>query len=260
MSTTLFYRTLRIEVRPSPETNEHEVRLFGDDDDIIARFWDDMIGLDPEAILAEPCQLRCDATPHFAIIARCCCGEIACGNVRVEVRRSQDFVEWMQIDSAADRPGRTFVFGTGSEGATIEIDRSGDKPGRILRFAATQYGTELERALNDTSWETPDRTAARLLAKQVDRDILACHGLTFGWASGRLRPETLSASLTLEPGPYQILVHVPWNSMTPEEVANRFGRMLAELPGLWTDVVWIPQRNNLGPPPIAGPTWQRFRS
>jgi hypothetical protein len=48
------YRQFRIDIRPSPETNDHEVRLFGDGDDIIARFWNDMMGLDPDNILVAP--------------------------------------------------------------------------------------------------------------------------------------------------------------------------------------------------------------
>lgn len=32
------YIQLRIEVRPSPETNDHEVRLLGDGDNLVDRF------------------------------------------------------------------------------------------------------------------------------------------------------------------------------------------------------------------------------
>ncbi len=36
-------------------------------------------------------------------------------------------------------------------------------------FSAAAYDAEVERAIHDTSWETPDRTAARLCALCVSR-------------------------------------------------------------------------------------------
>src|SRR6266702_3634225 len=48
---------LRISVQPSPETNDHEVLLMGDDQDLVARFGDGSIGLDPDNVLTSPCPL-----------------------------------------------------------------------------------------------------------------------------------------------------------------------------------------------------------
>ena len=45
-------------MRPSPETNDHEVLLCTEEGDLIERFGDGMIGLDPDDILVEPCPLR----------------------------------------------------------------------------------------------------------------------------------------------------------------------------------------------------------
>jgi hypothetical protein len=67
-----------------------------------------------------------------------------------------------------------------------------------LEFVAQTYDAEIQRALNDHSWETPDRTAARLVASLVNRDALARNQLSFSWASGRTRPGMLSVALMHE--------------------------------------------------------------
>jgi hypothetical protein len=222
------YSGLRIEVRPSSKTNDHEVRFIGDGEDIIARYWDGMIGIDPADILMTPCPLCATENPHKATVARCECGVIECGSIDVLVTRSSDGVVW-----------------------TWGADRSHE----MLRFVSTDYDAEVKRALNDLSWETPDRTAARLLAETVDRRALARHGLSFTWASGRVRKDALSVSLRLDPGPYQIVVHLPWNQESPEATAQKFASLLGERPSSWIEVEWLSQRANLGPPRLAGPTW-----
>jgi hypothetical protein len=224
------YRQFRIDVRPSPETNDHEVRFFGDDKDIIARCWNDMMGLDPDDILVAPCPLDASIRPHKATVARCSCGVIGCGSIEVNIQRSADDVEWSWGE--AESP-------------------------QALRFLATSYDEELRRALTDATWETPDRTAARVVANRVDRPALASRGLTFTWGSGRVRKGAFSVSLQLEPGPYQILVHLPWSGESPEAIARKCAEVLREQPSNWLGAEWFPQRANLDPPSLAGPSWRR---
>ena len=50
----------RIEVRPSPETNDHEVQLLADGKSLIDRFSSGLIGLDPDDLLTDPCPLRAE--------------------------------------------------------------------------------------------------------------------------------------------------------------------------------------------------------
>jgi hypothetical protein len=223
-------RQFRIDVRPSPETNDHEVRFFGDNEDIIAQFWNDMIGLDPDDILVAPCPLDARIKPHKATVARCSCGVVGCGSIEVNIERSADEIKWSWSEA---------------------------KSPQALRFLAISYDDELRRALADTSWETSDRTAARLVANQVDREALTSHGLAFAWASGRVRKGAFSASLRLEPGPYQILVHVPWHGESPEAIARKCAKILREQPSNWLGAEWFPQQENLGPPSVAGPSWRR---
>src|ERR1019366_956973 len=238
-------------------TNDHEVRFFGDGDDIIARFWNDSLGLDPNDILTDSCQLRSRTTPHKALVARCSCGVIGCGDVEVEVSRSENHVEWVEIHGRNDPPSRTFAVGAGPESVATQVD-DGDHPfRRTIEFPASQYETEVERALKEINWETPERTAARLVRTTLNYDLLASNGFSFDWASGRARAGKFTISLKLEPGPYQILVQVPWNDVNPEEIATRCIKLLSEPPINWSDAEWWPQQRELGPPPLAGPTWRK---
>jgi hypothetical protein len=226
MTVRIDFHMFGIRVRPSAETNDHEVRLIGDEDDLIDRFWDGMIGLDPDDILVEPCRLRPSGHPHAATIARCECGVIGCGSVEVEVRSDGDGVLWIEEN-------------------------------RTLRFSADQYLAEIRRAQADTTWETADRTAARLVRAGVPSEWLTKNGLSFEWASGRTGSATLTVSLRLEPGPYQVLVSLPWRNQAPEEVAQSMLRLLQEEPRAWRDVRYSPFRTDLPEPPLIGPGWRR---
>jgi len=233
MEATEQYRELRIQIRPSPETNDHEVRFVADGVDIIDSHWGGMIGLDPDDVLVQPCELRGATRPLAVTIARCSCGVIGCGSIEVKIRRSQNHVVWEHAG-----------------------DRVPDQPLR-MSFLAESYDAEVERALHDHNWETPDRTAARLLASRVKRDILAESQLTFSWASGRIQAETFTISLILEPGPCQVLLHVPWSGESPEEIAGTCAELLERLPNTWPHVVWYPQGTDLKPPPFTGPGWRK---
>src|SRR4051812_22047287 len=88
------YGQFRIEIRPSPETNDHEVRFVADGVDIIDRHWRGMIGLDPDDILIEPCELRGKVGQPAVTVARCSCGVIGCGSIEVGIRRSEEYIVW----------------------------------------------------------------------------------------------------------------------------------------------------------------------
>jgi hypothetical protein len=223
MTAPVEYREIKLEVRPSPQTNSHEVRFLADGTDLIARYWSEMIGLDPEHLLLEPCLLRAGAHPHMATVARCSCGEIGCGSIQVEISRLADWVVW--------KP----QYGSG-----------------VLRFDVVAYDAAVEHAISDTTWETPDRPAARLLRGQVNRDALSRYGFVYDWASGRGRPATFTISLRMESGAGQICVRIPWTTETPEEIVARCVAILAEAPETWADVTW----NGRTLPSIAGPGWR----
>ena len=212
---------LRITVRPSPETNDHEVCLTAEGESLIGHFSDGLIGMDPDDLLSDPCPLRAEDSSRRVVIGRCSCGIVGCGSVEIEIRRDHDEVIWMAGDSS-----------------------------RQVRFRAAQYDAEVERALLDHTWETPDRTAARLIALAVDRTALRQKGFELSWVSGRCRDGMMKAALILTPGPYQVLVGVPWNGKDIEVIVERFKRVLSESPEKWPNVQCNPQAGGLGPPPI----------
>ena len=158
-------------------------------------------------------------------IARCECGILGCGSVDVEVGSAGEKAIWIE-------------------------------GGRTLRFARDQYDAEVARARTDTTWETPERTAARLVRESVDRAELAKHGLSFEWASGRVGPQSFMVSLRLEAGPHQVLVTLPWADEGPEEMAASMVLLLRRDPRTWDPVVYWPQAANIPPPTIGGPAWR----
>jgi hypothetical protein len=223
------WEEFRIKVQPSSEIG-HEVCLLADGENLIHRFDNTMIGLDPDELLVESCPLRAQSFPHIATIGCCSCGEIGCGSVDVEIRRSQDLVIWQALDAPTK-----------------------------VHFLAAQYDAEVERALQDLSWETPDRTAARLIAKAIDRTVLEYNGLVFSWASGRCQPGMMAVSLILKPGPYQVLVKTPWDGASVEGIVGQVKLLLTKPPQSWPNVEWYPQAKGLGPPRLEGPGWRCWR-
>jgi hypothetical protein len=221
---------LRIEVRPSPETNDHEVQLLADGKSLVDRFSSGLIGLDPDDLLTDPCPLRAENSPRPVIIGRCSCGIVGCGSVEVEIRRDHDHVMWMSMDSSQQ-----------------------------VCFLAAQYDAEVNRALQDHSWETPERKAARLIFQAVDRGALALRGFVFSWASGRCREGMMTAALVLAPGPYQVLINVPWKGENIESIVCQLRIILGQPPEMWPNVECNPQVRGLGLPPITGPGWMRSR-
>jgi len=221
--------TLRIQVRPSPETNDHEVLLFGDDQNLVERFGDKSIGLDPDEILVKPCPLLLLGADD-CLIGRCDCGVIGCGDVRVQVSVAEELVRWVAVDG----------------------------PREPVLFDLQAYTSEVLRALNDHAWETPERTASRLIREAVDRELLHRLGFKLSWVSGRVDPHVMTVALWLEPGPYQVLVRVPWiETDNPGVTADAVANLLEQPPSCWSDVVWFPQGATLGPPALAGAGWRR---
>src|SRR5262245_34149945 len=98
------FQALRLEVQPSPETNDFEVRLFGDGADLIERYWSDMMGLDPDDILVEPCPLSGNNASDPVTIVRCSCGVIGCDSVEIMIQRSEDRVAWLTRESTSGVP------------------------------------------------------------------------------------------------------------------------------------------------------------
>jgi len=213
--------SFRIKVVPSQISNDHEVHFFADETNLIDFFGDANVGLDPWDVLKDTCQLRTQSTPHEALIGLCGCGCLGCGDLEVEIRIEGDQVVW--TDTYAPKQ---------------------------VRFSASQYDAEIERALSDHSWETPVRTAERLIASTIDLAALDAQGFKFDWASGRCAEGMMTVCLILFPGPYQVLVKMPWSGGDIIEIVSVFRDLLRQPPNRWPTVDYYPQKRDLPPPPF----------
>lgn len=117
----------RIAVSFSVDSNDHQVRYLLDGEDLIARLWGDMLGLDPDDVLEEPCPLTPGVASAPVSVARCNCGELGCGSESVLIQQTAGVVTWLY----SGRP--------------------------VLAVGLDSYERELTRAVNDFTWETPDR-------------------------------------------------------------------------------------------------------
>jgi len=222
--------TIAFRVFPSPDTNDHEVKIFVDGEPFIAKHWPDMMGMDPDDLLSHRELVPRDQA-HESTVVRCGCGIVGCGSAWVRISAQGDRVTWDSWQGDTGKP-----------------------PAPTLVFARDQYMQAVKDAIEDHSWETPDRTAARILGSLVDHSILALNNLKYQWASGRLRDATLTISLSGPPSYHQILVHVPWNDQSPHEIAREAADILKRHPNHWPAIVWYGENST---PPFKGPAWQR---
>lgn len=223
-------RTIQFRVFPSPKTNDCDVRIFIDGEDFIQNHWPDMMGMDPDDILSYDVLAPSDS-PHNAVLIRCGCGVAGCGHVTARIYQDDDHVIW---DSWS-----------GDEG---------NPPPESLIFEKNHYIQAVKDAVNDHGWETPDRTAARLLKGIVDREVLSAKGLSFQWASGRIKKDTFTVSLGYSRELHQTLVHTAWGDESAEQMAQRVATLLKEHPSQWPNVEWFGRSET---PPFDGLGWRK---
>jgi hypothetical protein len=145
---------LDFKIRPSPETNDHEVRVLVDGRDVLG---EDYLGIDPHQFFA---QFSNPDAGHL-LIGRCRCGEVGCGDYRVSIERGPRDVKWH---------------------GTVDME-----------FDLAQYEEAVRRASNDFSWEDQKRRAERL-TDDILRGCRTPGGFTFGWASARIAPNVIMLS------------------------------------------------------------------
>jgi hypothetical protein len=119
------------------------------------------------------------------------------------------------------------------------------------------YDREIARVASDHSWETPARTAGRLILTEIDRKHLLNYGLAPYWVShdGYRNPELFRVALQID-NDYQVFVDTPWLGRSPEQLAAAVCATLAQPPERWT-ATWhaIEPSRRTTPPAIAGSRW-----
>ena len=192
------------------------------------------LGIDPYDVLVPENTFLPRLEPHTLGVARCGCGVYGCGATDVTISTEGDGVKW-----------------TWSLAAPI------DHP---VTFALESYLSEVNRIGRDHSWETPDRTAGRLVLSQIDRPHLRRNGLQPSWVGNDWRaPELFEVCFTFEAS-YQIFVRFPWNGDAPEALAARALATINDRdgPAGWS-ATWhgIAPADRYRPPRIAQAGWTK---
>jgi hypothetical protein len=160
------------------------------------------LGMDPYDVLIPTNRFVAGTEPTTIPVARCSCGEYGCGSTDVTIVRAGDVVHW---DWSLEAP----------------MDRR-------VTFAADAYAREVDRVAADHGWETPDRTAGRLVLETVDPARLPA-GVTLHWVAndwgdpGRFQ-------VSLMDGGRQIILGFDWADRAPAALAAEIRRTLIEVP------------------------------
>ncbi|RMI33576.1 hypothetical protein [Nocardia stercoris] len=222
---------LQVERRPDAYVRElFMVRVYVNEVEMTARGAG--AGMDPYDLLVPTNRLIAGQQPHTVPIARCSCGEYGCGATDVTITRDGDVVRWQW--SLREAP----------------MDRA-------AVFVAEDYDREVVRMAADYSWETPGRTAGRLVLTGVDRAHLRAYGLTPSWVSDRRSVFEICLGIGED---YQVFVDIAPCDRSPEEIARAACEILARPPHQW-QASWHARRGGplAEPPAIAGSQWQRLR-
>lgn len=181
---------LSFEFLPSEFSNDHQVRILADGQDLLEKIDKSSLGLDPVEFFAQPTL----HTTGWLLIGRCECGCAGCDDVRAAVTRTEQDVLW-------DLASRGMQFS----------------------FALPDYDEAMKIGAADFSWETPQRTAERLVSK-LDYSEFARYGLVFGWASARIEENQMTLSFMKDGN--QILYKAPWDSQEPSHAVATVQQML----------------------------------
>ena len=146
---------LSFNILPSPETNDHEIRILVDDQDFLG---DDYLGVDPVSFFSQSFD-----SEGILNIGRCTCGDEGCGNFPVNVSFNQNTVSW-----------------TNNSQLNLQFDKN-------------EYLNAIDRAKNDHSWEDINRKVERLTT-EVLRNSQTKNGCIFDWASARIKDKQITLS------------------------------------------------------------------
>ena len=167
-------------ILPSPETNDHEIRILIDDEDFLG---DDYLGLDPPSFFSQD-----NFDKHGELlVGRCTCGVEGCCDYLVTVIVNQDNISW-----------------TNNNGLDLIFDRQ-------------EYNHSIYVAKNDYSWEDIKRKVERLttsiLINSQTKD-----NYYFNWASARIDDKQITLSYSKNGD--QKLYNISWDGQSESNVED----------------------------------------
>lgn len=179
---------LTFKILPSPESNDHEIRILIDDEDFLGA---DYLGLDPPAFFS---QENFDKNGEL-MIGRCTCGCEGCSDFPITVIANEDTVSW-----------------TNNNGLNLLFDKH-------------DYDSSIDTARNDFSWEDIKRKVERLttnvLKKSQTKD-----NYNFNWASARIKENQITLSFSKNGD--QKLFDIVWDGQTDTNVIQNAEQFLKE--------------------------------
>ncbi len=215
-------------IEPCTPSNDHQVRVIVDGQDLIAQLDPSMLGIDPPDFFASEA-LRLSGELLFA---RCGCGVVGCADGTTQTSRNDSTVTWLEFCPSIPRV-------------------------TALTFSRKQFDAAVASFKGNHDWETTERRAERLIAN-LDFIGFDVPGLTFRWVSGRLDRAKISVCFVLN-SVHQVIVHAPWDHDTVESAIDAIERELTKPPNEWADVEYILPRGAEFPfPQLFGPGWRRM--
>lgn len=184
---------LDYQIVPSPDSNDHEVRLIVDGVDILG---DTRLGLDPLDFIR---RVHSDASGNV-VVGRCACGCIGCDDVIAKVRFDELSVQWGLL-------------------------------GNAYRFESNAYKTTLKEIAVDHSWEDIGRRVERLITETVEADQRwRGRKLDFDWVSTRCSRHQLTYSFRRNRE--QVIFSTGWDGSTEHDALAAHNRLFHEKFGL----------------------------
>ena len=176
---------LSFHILPSPESNDHEIRILIDNEDFLGN---DYLGLDPPSFFSQD-NLEKDGE---IMVGRCTCGVEGCGDYPLKVVINQENVLW-----------------TNNNGLNLIFERQ-------------DYHRSICEAKNDYSWEDIKRTVERLTTN-ILKHSQTKDNYNFNWASARIKDKQIT--LSYSKNSYQKLFEIGWDGQSEnnvEENARQF--------------------------------------
>lgn len=221
---------LRLQVRAPESGNDFEVLVFVNGVEMTSIGAG--MGMDPYDLFVPFNRLRPRAESFEVPIARCNCGIYGCGSTDVRITLDGDEVHW---DWLIEKPSE--------QRATVRRD---------------EYDSALRALDRSTDWETPERTAGRLVLSRLDKAHLARFDLRPGFVCNDWREPSLFQVVLTYRDTHQVFLRFPWNNATPGALARTVVDVLTEEPSTWTGTRHQFEQRGRRPPKFAE-RWEQER-
>ena len=179
---------LTFKILPSPESNDHEIRILIDGEDFLGG---DYLGLDPPAFFS---QENFDKNGEL-MIGRCTCGCEGCSDFPITVVANENTISW-----------------TNNYGLNLLFDK-------------TEYKSSITNAQNDHSWEDIKRKVERLTT-DILKHSQTKDKYIFNWASARINERQIN--LSYSKNGEQKLFGIVWDGKTDNNVKKNAEEFLRE--------------------------------